>query len=266
MHRFAAILLALSVTLPACSAEQDPVVEPAATAPADLAVTEGSANAPAGRDNATARDESVPVLAANTESRTPVAAPAARADIVEGEHYRVLTPAQPTSSPPDKIEVAEMFMYSCPHCYTFEPFVNKYKAEMPAHVNFVRVPASFNKMARVHAKAFYAAETLGILEDVHGDFFRAFHNERNRLANEKAVIDFFAKHGVDRAEAEKALESFAVDTKLRQADTLVRRYRIDSVPTLVVNGKYVTSGSMAGSSDKLRDIVDYLVAKEAAEL
>ncbi|NNF67298.1 MAG: thiol:disulfide interchange protein DsbA/DsbL, partial [Gammaproteobacteria bacterium] len=180
--------------------------------------------------------------------------------------YRVLRPAQPTSSSPDKVEVAEIFMYSCPHCLDFEPFVKNYLKDKPAYVSFVRIPASFNSTARMHTKAYYMAETLGILEDVHMDFFNEYHVKKNRLANEKVITRFFVDRGVTEDQVAGAFNSFAVDTKVRQADNLGRRYQIDSVPSVVINGKYVTSGAMAGSTKKLREIIDYLVAKEAAQL
>lgn len=259
MKIFAGVLLALSIGLPACSAENEPSNAPVAAANA-------TASTPAASDRAMTdpKPESTMAAADAPKPTKRVSAPAARTDIVEGRHYRVLTPAQGTSSPPDKVEVAEVFMYSCPHCYSFEPFITSYVEQKPSYVSFVRVPASFNAVARTHAKAYYAAESLGVLEDVHTDFFREFHQRRNRLASDDAILSFLADQGVDREQAKQALTSFAVDTKLRQADTLVRRYRIDSVPALVINGKYVTSGSMAGNMDKLREVVDYLVAKEAA--
>ena len=292
MKRLAVLVLASCFALPACSAkndaEQAPAADPAAAeiaavdvtdtdivvlaqtdGPAPVAARPPVSDEPAGEGSDPAPGgvaDADPTIVTAQAARVDVSAPADRPDIVEGRHYRLLTPAQPTSSSPDQIEVAELFMYMCPHCYSFEPFIDQFLADKPSYVSFVRIPASFNKIARVHAKGFYAADTLGVLEDVHIDFFRAYHTENKRLADDKAIVDFLATKGVAREEAEKAMKSFVVDTKLRQADNLVRRYRIDSVPTLVINGKYVTSGAMAGSMDKLEDIVDYLVAKEAAAM
>ncbi|MBT8136138.1 MAG: DsbA family protein [Gammaproteobacteria bacterium] len=269
MKSFVGLLLAVCITLPACSAENSSTTSPVAASPEPAAAV--TTPEPAGQPVLAQVTEPVapaatPQAEPSAAASMPVTAPAPRPDIVAGRHYRVLTPAQPTSSSPDKVEVAEVFMYSCPHCMSFEPFIQNYLAEKPAYVSFVRIPASFNKMARVHSKAYYAAETLGVLEDVHADFFTEFHNKRNRLDSEEEIITFFARHGVDKDAATKAFGSFAVDTKLRQADNLGRRYGIDSVPALVINGKYVTSGSMTGSISKLREVVDYLTAKEAAAL
>lgn len=261
MKRLAVLLLAVSFALPACSAENQPQTTSGSTETATTSVV-------ADNQPVVAQAEPAAATAPEAAASAPVnvSPPAERSDIVEGRDYRVLTPAQPTSSSPDKVEVAEMFMYMCPHCFSFEPFIESYRQSKPPYVSFIRVPASFNNTARVHAKAYYVAETLGILEEVHTDLFRAYHNERKRLADDDAVIAFFVDHGVAREDAEKAMKSFAVDTKVRQADTLVRRYRIDSVPTLVINGKYVTSASMVGSERKLREVIDYLVAKEAAAM
>ncbi|MBT8132657.1 MAG: DsbA family protein [Gammaproteobacteria bacterium] len=273
MKTFVGLFLSLCLALPACSAE-----DKTTTATEAPAVTEqASTNPPAARpapvtqsdENPAPVNEPADIVVAQapqTERTEPVAAPQQRNDIVAGRHYRVLTPAQPTSSSPDKVEVAEVFMYSCPHCMDFEPFIESYLASAPPYVSFIRIPASFNSTARLHTKAYYMAETLGILEDVHGDFFDEYHKKRNRLGNEKAISAFFVKHGVEKDEVESAFNSFAVDTKVRQADNLGRRYGIDSVPSLVINGKYVTSGSMTGSTTKLREVVNYLVAKEASQL
>ncbi|MEL7447671.1 MAG: thiol:disulfide interchange protein DsbA/DsbL [Pseudomonadota bacterium] len=195
----------------------------------------------------------------------PAAAPAGP-KFVQGTDYRVLPSAQPTSSSPDVVEVAEVFMYSCPHCYSLEPFVQEYKKSMPANVNFIRIPANFNAMARQHSRAFYAAEALGVTEDVHEAFFAEIHVRKNRLANEDALVKFFASQGVDADEFRDALNSFGVDTNLRRADDLARRYRITSVPALVINGKYVTQASMAKSLPRLRQIIDHLVAEESGTM
>jgi thiol:disulfide interchange protein DsbA len=189
----------------------------------------------------------------------------AQALFQEGVHYERLPTTQPTSSPAGTIEVTEFFMYTCPHCFNFEPHVSKWLESKPANVNFVRVPASFNRLALLHAQAFYAAESLGVLEDVHEDFFREFHVKRNRMNSPKAVEDFFVAHGVDREEFKAAMSSFPVDAKLKRSGTLAQRYRVSSVPSVYVNGKYRTDASMAGDYPQLLRVIDYLVSLESAE-
>ncbi len=183
-----------------------------------------------------------------------------------GADYQVLSPAQPTSSDPEHIEVTEIFMYSCPHCYQFEPFIKSWlQNEKPVGVSFVRIPAQFNRTAQLHAAAYYAAEALGVGEQVHMPIFQAIHGKRNPLSSEDALRKIFTDNGVDGNDFDKAVASFDVDTKLRQAENLTKRYKTQSVPNLVVNGRYVTSGTMAKSTERLNNIVNYLVAKEMTE-
>lgn len=183
-----------------------------------------------------------------------------------GKDFQVLSPAQPTSSDPEHVELTEVFMYSCPHCYSFEPFIKNWLSnEKPVGVNFVRIPAQFNRPAQLHAAAYYAAEALGVGEQVHLPLFQAIHGNRNPLSSEAALRKIFTDNGVDGNDFDNAIKSFDVDTKVRQAQNLGKRYKIQSVPTLVVNGRYVTSGTMAKSNERLNDIVNYLVAKEMVE-
>ncbi|MFK8029971.1 MAG: thiol:disulfide interchange protein DsbA/DsbL [Gammaproteobacteria bacterium] len=187
-------------------------------------------------------------------------------EFVAGKDYQVLAPAQPTSSDPENIEVAEVFMYSCPHCYNFEPFIKTWLNDSkPVGVNFLRIPAQFNRPAQLHAAAYYAAEALGVGEQVHLPLFKAIHGNRNPLNSEGAIKKIFTENGVDGNDFDKAFSSFDVDTKTRQAANLNKRYKIQSVPTLIINGRYQTSGIMAKSNERLKNIVNYLVAKEMTE-
>jgi thiol:disulfide interchange protein DsbA len=188
----------------------------------------------------------------------------AQALFQEGVHYERLPTTQPTTSSAGTVEVAEFFMYSCPHCFNFEPHVTKWLEQKPSDVSFVRIPASFNRVAELHARAFYAAQALGVLDDVHEDFFREFHVKRNRLTTESAVADFFVSHGVERKAFEKAMASFPVDAKLKKATTMAQRYRVQSVPSVYVNGKYRTDASMAGNYPRLLEVIDYLIGMEKA--
>ena len=179
-----------------------------------------------------------------------------------GTHYQRLSPAQPTSSGPDQVEVAEFFMYSCIHCYNFEPFVQDWVSSKPSYVNFVRVPTVWNPLVRLHAQAFYAAEALGKGEEMHGPFFREMHVNGNYLDSEDAMADFFEDFGVSDADARGALNSFAVHAKVQRADELARRYRVTSTPSIVVNGKYLTNATMAGGYPALLELINELAASE----
>ncbi|MGH8495128.1 MAG: thiol:disulfide interchange protein DsbA/DsbL [Gammaproteobacteria bacterium] len=267
------LLAALLLLLMACTADEP--AEPARDTPppaAETAQAPPPATAPPANEGPADPVEESAALDAETEAADDVelalADPEETADapassqFVEGEHYRVLMPAQPTSSSPDQVEVAEVFWYGCPHCFTFEPYLENWRENLPSWVNFVRIPAVWNDQVRMHARAFYTAEALGKLEEIHGPLFREIHVNNNPLPSEDALASFFAAHGVDEETFHETFRSFAVETSLRRADTLNRRYQVQSVPVIVVNGKYVTDGEMAGGYEALLAIVDELAASE----
>jgi thiol:disulfide interchange protein DsbA len=179
-----------------------------------------------------------------------------------GAHYLRISPTQPTSSNPDQVEVAEVFWYGCPHCYEFDPLLEQWRQRKPDYVNFLRIPAVWNPTLQTHARAFYTAEALGKGEEMHAEFFREIHERRNGLDTEQKLQEFFGRFGVDAAAFKQTFDSFAVQTKLQRADELNRRYRIGSVPTIVVNGKYTSDAPMVGSYEALLELVDELAAAE----
>ncbi len=181
-----------------------------------------------------------------------------------GTHYQRLSPTQPTSSSPDQIEVAEIFWYGCPHCYTFDPYLESWKSDLSANVNFIRVPAVWNPLVQLHARAYYTAQALGKGEEMHTPIFREIHVNGNYLESEQALQTFFEQFDVSEEEFTNAFNSFAVHTKLQRAKELSQRYRIASVPTVIVNGKYSTDAGAAGDYNTLMELVDELVASEAA--
>ena len=188
----------------------------------------------------------------------------------EGKHYQRLMPTQPTVGGADKIEVAEFFWYGCPHCLDFEPYINQWDAEKPAGVRFVRIPAMWNGMLKLHAQLFYTQEVLarnGIIKDgpaFHQAVFQAYHGQGNRLMSEAAIQKLFERFGVSADDFERTWGSFEVAQKLRVGEDLARRYSIANVPTVVVNGKYRTGGGDAGSYDNLIELIDELIARESA--
>jgi thiol:disulfide interchange protein DsbA len=131
-------------------------------------------------------------------------------------------------------------------------------------VSFVRIPAPWNAVAMLHARAFYTAEALGKTEEIDGAFFEEFHVKGNHLDSEAKLAEFFARFGVDGTTFKNTFHSFAVDAKLKRAEDLVRRYRVPSTPSVVVNGKYLTNGSMAGSYETWFAIIEELAAAENA--
>ncbi len=188
---------------------------------------------------------------------------AAAADgLVEGKDYKLLSPAQPTSSPEGKVEVAEVFMFSCPHCFEFEPHWEAWEKHKADYINIVRLPASWNQLAKLHAQAYYTADVLGKLDAIDHDFFDAFHVKHDYLDTVDKLRDFFGKHGVDADTFDKTFNSFAVHTKMQRADDLIKRYQVMGTPSVVVDGKYLTEGSMAGSYKRWFEIIDKLAARE----
>lgn len=191
------------------------------------------------------------------------AAVAMPAEITEGVHYKQLKPAQPTNVAPGKAEVVEVFWYACGHCFLIEPRVEAWERKgKPANVELVRLPATWNETLKMHARVFYTAEVLGKLPELHGEIFREVNLRKNRLDTPESIEAFFVAHGVPKADFKKAFASFAVDSRVNRAVDLNRRYRIASTPTFVVNGRYVTDAGMAGSEDKLFEIINALAARD----
>lgn len=185
------------------------------------------------------------------------------ADIVEGVHYKLLKPAQPTDVAPGKVEVVEVFWYACGHCFLVEPKVEAWERKgKPAEVVVVRVPATWNETLKTHARVFYTAEILGKLPELHSEIFREVNLRKNRLDTPEKIEAFFVAHGVPKADFQKAFGSFAVDSKVNRAVDLNRRYRITSTPTFVVNGRYVTDAGMAGSEDRLFEVINALAVRD----
>ena len=187
----------------------------------------------------------------------------------EGEHYKRLVPAQPTLGGADKIEVAEIFWYGCPHCYTFEPTVNSWAEDLPATVRFVRLPAMWNGLLVLHAQLFYTEESLvrnGVIQDAEGfrnAVFEEYHRRGNRLTSEEAIQRLFARFGVTEEQFTSTWNSFEVDQNMRKAADLNRRYSVASVPAIVVNGKYLTGAQEVGGNDKWLELVDELIVRES---
>jgi thiol:disulfide interchange protein DsbA len=155
-------------------------------------------------------------------------------------------------------------MFGCPGCNVLEPRIQQWLGRKADYVNFVRIPAPWNAMAIVHARAYYTAEALGKAEEIDGDFFNEIHVNRNLLETEDKPAGFFAQHGVDAATFKATFNSFAVNAKMKRGEELVERYGVKATPTVIVNGKYATTGAMAGSYENWFAIIDELVARERA--
>jgi len=202
------------------------------------------------------------IACAEEETPQPAAPDQGRA-IEEGRDFHRVLPVQPTSTAPGNVEVLEFFWYGCPHCYQAEPHIEKWRQDLPEGVVFRRVPATLNRGWAMMSQAYYAAEMLGVLDTMHAAFFAAFHESNTRLANEDQLAAYFEeKAGVEEAAFREAFNSMQVSSRVQRADMLSRRYRIAGVPTMTVNGKFVTDPELAGSYRKMVDTVDVLAQRE----
>lgn len=178
-----------------------------------------------------------------------------------GTEYRVVNPPQATETP-GKIEVLEFFWYACPHCAALEPVLKEWVKQLPADVVFRRAHVPFNEIK--HQQLFYTLETLGKTAQADDKVFAAIHVDRNRMDSIDRIAPVLEKAGIDRKSFTEAWESFSVQTRMRKATALASAYKVDSVPMIAVNGKYLTSPSMAGGNQGVLQVVDYLIAQERA--
>jgi thiol:disulfide interchange protein DsbA len=195
-----------------------------------------------------------------------------------GKHYFMVEPPQPTSTG-SKVEVLEVFSYACPACNLFEPTMRKLKAALPANAEMAYLPAGFrpDEDWPVFQRAFFAAQTLGILDKTHEATFDAIWKDdgplrisdpvtnrpKKPMPSVEDVAQFYAKFGVKAEDVVGVANSFAVNTKVKRADAQLKAYGVDSTPTIIVNGKYRLTGQSAGSIDQIIPLVQFLVAKES---
>jgi len=278
MQRFSFLALVLSFALAACGGAEQPAAEapleapaqeeavvdtPAPAADADEAAPQVVEESAADEEDVQAADQ--PIMLAQAES------PAASREwkFTEGTHYARMVPTQPTVGGADKIEVAEVFWYGCNHCYDFEAFIDRWLEDKPANVRFVRIPAVWNPLVKLHAQLYYTEEVLGTNGKIadpatfRAAVFAEYHRRGNRLASVDAIQALFEKHGVSAEDFTNTWNSFEVSQKLRVAQDLGRRYAISGVPAVIVNGKYRSGAAEAGGYPRLLELVDELVTKES---
>ena len=204
--------------------------------------------------------------------------PAAEESFEAAKHYFVIEPPQATNTG-DKIEVVEVFSYACPACNMFQPTMQKLKAALPANTELVYLPASFrpDEDWPVFQRAFYTAQALGVLDKTHDATFDLVWKDEGtlRISDAKThkpvspmptiedIAKAYAKSGVKADEFTATASSFAINTKMKRADALLKAYGVDSTPTLVVNGKSRLTAARAGGLDKVAPLVKFLIEKDA---
>jgi thiol:disulfide interchange protein DsbA len=163
-----------------------------------------------------------------------------------------------------KIEVVEFFWYECPHCFELEPLLESWVPKLAKDVQFRRVPATFNDRWKISARVFYALESMGLEDKLHKPLMDAIHKDRLRITDDRQRAEWLAKQKVDVAKFEAAMKSFAVESRLKRADQLVRDSRIDGVPALMINGRYlVTAG---GNLPRMLDTANALIDQSRKDL
>jgi thiol:disulfide interchange protein DsbA len=181
-----------------------------------------------------------------------------------GKDFTPVTPPQPTESG-NKIEVIEFFSYACPHCATLEGPLNAWLKKKPADVEFKRVPTIFHESWTPFARLYYSLEALGLVDKLHGEVFKAIHDQKIRLQDPKVMADWVAGKGVDRKKFTDAYDSFTVKSQTQRSNDVTRRYNVEFTPALVVNGRYTTGPSMTSPGttvdyDRFFKVLDQLIA------
>ena len=189
----------------------------------------------------------------------------AQSAFIDGTDYQTISPEVKTSQP-DKIVVTEVFWYGCPHCFRFEPYVERWSASLPDGVIFEQVPSSLNPRWTEHARAYYAFDMMNVLDQTHKALFDAIHLKRQRLNSLDTLAEFVSDLGLDEKLFRENYFSFPVETQIRKNIQKEKRYGHRGVPAVIVNGKYRTAQYFTGSQETLLEVLDMLVEKERLEM
>jgi thiol:disulfide interchange protein DsbA len=194
-------------------------------------------------------------------------APRARAQggaPVEGRDYlRLATPLPPPAH--GKIEVIDFFWYGCPHCNAFGPQFDLWAKNLPPDVQLRRVPVAFREASVPHQRIYYALEEMKLTDTLHRRVFAAIHVDRQALDQPAQIAAFMTKQGIDGAKFMEHYNGFSVQTKARQATMTWQAYKLDAVPAIGIQGRYLTSPSMAGSPERALFVAAYLMDRVRAK-
>jgi len=182
-------------------------------------------------------------------------------EYVAGRHYEILDSPSVTRDP-SKVEVVEVFWFGCNHCYALESYILPWKKALPKDVDYWKSHATWNPTLKIHARLFYSAKALGIEDKIVPGAFTAIQREGRFLTGNSELEYFFKGFGVEKEKYLSVSNSFGVNNAVKQADNRMRQWTITGVPTLIVNGKYKVSGTREVGTDRLLDVVDFLIEKE----
>jgi protein dithiol oxidoreductase (disulfide-forming) len=277
MRRSLALAALLALVVTACSHEAPPPAAAAPAQPVQPAAPQAPAAATQPVESATQQATSSQESGGGSEapersdaSLEQIAAPPPTPQLPgwqPGANYDPIVPGQPTSVSPGKVEVLEVFWLGCPHCYALEPYIRAWLKTKPAYIEFVRVPVMWGPIHRAHAHLFYTLQALGRPDLIEKAFDTIQHQQSPLASPDEAqslqLQQAFAVHnGISADDYKNAYSSFSVASDLQRAEELTQRYHVDSVPFIVVNGKYATDVGKAGGPEKLIKLVDDLAAFE----
>ena len=197
---------------------------------------------------------------AGTLAALPLGVQAQGKPPAEGKDYLLLSKPAPSEAPAGQIEVVEFFWYSCPHCNEFEPQLEAWAAKAPKDVSLRRVPVSFRPDFEPQQRLYYVLEALGKVAALHKKVFYAIHVEKQTLNTADLVTAWAQKQGIDKAKFTELYNSFPVNMKARKATQLQEAFMVDGVPALGVDGRYYTSGSLAGNMARALTVTDHLLS------
>ena len=184
-------------------------------------------------------------------------------DVFAQKYVQISTERQQESK---DIIIYEFFWYGCPHCYNLEPTMDRIEADLEKDTKVVKLPVALRDSWIPHAKLYYALKQMDKIDQIHNLIFEEIHLEDNRLTTEQQMIDFLGKHGVDTDKFIDKYNSFGTQARIKKASNLAKKYQINSVPTIIINGKFLTSGSYVSSYDELYGVVNLLVERERNDL
>jgi thiol:disulfide interchange protein DsbA len=190
--------------------------------------------------------------------------PSAAQEFQEDVNFFPLLVEQPVRTG-DRIEVLEIFWYGCPHCYALEPYLKKWLKNKPEFVEFVQLPAVLNRSWAFDARVFYTFVALGLMDELHEAYFDAIHQDRRRMKNVEQVASWAQEQGIDPKLILDTFNSFGVDSMLANATQMSGRYEADGVPTIIIDGKYRTTVSLAGGHNEIIDLINYLAQRAKSE-